>query len=274
MMYSWLIPESFLLWGGLGGYAAGTMAAWDERRGQTDRHRYVLAGLTAGVILFAAAVAQRWMTTGHGPFLTLYEVLLSNLFSLGFLYALAYWRVPQVRPGAVVALPVLVLLGAWSATVSSESGQLPATYDNFWLWIHVITGKVFLAACLVAFGLAGMLLRRRIPPLMVDPPSLSDETLNDVAWRFMGLAFVFDTLMLVAGAAWARDAWGRYWAWDPLETWAFLTWLLLGVALHLRASFRLPEWIGCGLIAAVFLLALLTFVGIPFISVAAHKGVM
>ncbi len=48
----------------------------------------------------------------------------------------------------------------------------------------------------------------------------------------MALALVFDTLTLVAGAVWAQDAWGRFWAWDPLETWSPVTWLLLGLAIH------------------------------------------
>jgi hypothetical protein len=49
---------------------------------------------------------------------------------------------------------------------------------------------------------------------------------------------VFDTLMLIVGAVWAQDAWGRYWAWDPLETWAFASWLALAAALHARATLR------------------------------------
>jgi ABC-type transport system involved in cytochrome c biogenesis permease subunit len=78
--------------------------------------------------------------------------------------------------------------------------------------------------------------------------------------------------MLIVGAVWAQDAWGRYWAWDPLETWAFATWLALALVLHARATFRpAPRWHGAMLIA-VFVLAFLTFFGVPFISTAPHKG--
>jgi ABC-type transport system involved in cytochrome c biogenesis permease subunit len=71
---------------------------------------------------------------------------------------------------------------------------------------------------------------------------------------------------------WAQDAWGRYWAWDPLETWAFLTWLLLVGGLHARQSMRLQPATGAWLVVAVFVVAFLTFFGVPFVSVAPHKG--
>src|SRR5512134_3521076 len=98
------------------------------------------------------------------------------------------------------------------------------------------------------------------------------ERLDAVAWRVMQVALLFESLMLIAGAVWARDAWGRYWAWDPLETWAFLTWLLLVTGLHARRSLRLSPATGAGLVLAVFALAFLTFFGVPFVSVAPHKG--
>jgi ABC-type transport system involved in cytochrome c biogenesis permease subunit len=233
----------------------------------------VIVPLSIGVLLFAAAIAHRWIRVGHGPFLTLFEVLLSNLFSLGLLYALAYWKIPQVRPGAVVALPLLLLFGIWSVTTSPEPIPLPATYDNYWLWVHVLTGKVFLAALLVAVGNACVVL---LPSSRRPSPARGSEleALEAIAWRAVSVSFVFDSLMLIAGAAWARDAWGRFWAWDPLETWAFVTWLGIGVALHLRVSYRLPPWVGCWLIVGLFALAVLTFLGVPFVSVAVHKGVM
>jgi ABC-type transport system involved in cytochrome c biogenesis permease subunit len=86
------------------------------------------------------------------------------------------------------------------------------------------------------------------------------------------VAFVFHSGMLIAGAVWAQDAWGRYWAWDPLETWAFGTWLAMVFALHARVSLNLAITPQRLLLVGVFLLAFLTFFGIPFISIAPHKG--
>jgi hypothetical protein len=99
-MLPWSTPETAWLMAGVAGYLASTGAAV---RGVFTRrldHRTVLVPLGIGAALLAMAVAERWLRLGHGPFLSLYELLLSNLLTLGLLYALAYWRVPQVRPGS------------------------------------------------------------------------------------------------------------------------------------------------------------------------------
>ena len=88
----------------------------------------MLIPLAAGAALLGAAVAERWLRLGHGPFLSLYELLLSNLLTLGLLYALAYWRVPQVRPGAVVVMPVLLVLSLWALSLPPDATRLPPTY--------------------------------------------------------------------------------------------------------------------------------------------------
>jgi len=199
----------------------------------------------------------------------------SNLFSVGVIYALVYWLVRETRVGAAVAMPFLLLLGCWILTVSADPMHLPATYDNLWLWLHVGVGKLFLGSCLAGVSLAVILLMDQSLPVSGGRRLIAQTTIADkVVWRFMSLAFVFHSLMLVAGTMWAQDAWGRYWAWDPLETWAFITWLVLGLTLHLRLTYQLPLWVGWLLSITVFILAFLTFFGVPFLSLAPHKGVM
>ena len=75
-----------------------------------------------------------------------------------------------------------------------------------------------------------------------------------------------------SGAVRANYAWGRYWAWDPLETWAFATWLAMVFGFHAKVSYRLSPMIERLFMVGVFLIAFLTFFGVPFISLAPHKG--
>lgn len=238
------------------------------------RRGYLSDGLLAmSVVSIGVGIGIRWQQSGQGPFLTLYEILLSNLFSLGLFLLLAIRLLPAARSALLVALPLLALLGVWALFVPADVTPLPPTFDNPWLWAHVLAGKLFLGAALVATALSIRLLAcaRRAH----DAASTrSTEILDTQVWRFAALAFVFDSAMLVAGAAWARDAWGRYWAWDPLETWALLTWLTLGLVLHARVGFRLPRWCGWAGMCLVFVLAFLTFFGVPFVSIAPHKGVI
>lgn len=233
--------------------------------------RLILLGLLAVVITSASAIALRWIAAEQGPFLTLYEVILSNLFSVSGLYAIAYRYSVSVRVSATAVLSMLLLMGVWLLMLPAKVVPLPATFDNYWLWIHVAAGKLFLAACFVGAGSAAVLLCRHFAGALTAEVT---EELDAVVWRFMSTAFVAHSSMLVAGAVWAYDAWGRYWAWDPLETWVFITWLVQGLTLHCRVSLRLPYWLLWLLVELIFVLAFMTFFGVPFLSDIPHAGVM
>jgi ABC-type transport system involved in cytochrome c biogenesis permease subunit len=232
-----------------------------------------LAWLGAALAAVALGIALRWQRLGHGPFLNMFEILASSVFSLGLVFVLAALLRPELRRTAPLVLPVLAVMGAWLLTTSPQDTHFPATYDTPVLWLHVLLGKVFLGCALLSSGLAGVLLARRSAMGRRAFQRLpGDAVLDALAWQWMAVALVFESLMLIAGAVWAQDAWGRWWAWDPLETWAFLTWLLLVGALHARLRGRLSPTTGALLVLAVFALAFLTFFGVPFISVAPHKG--
>jgi ABC-type transport system involved in cytochrome c biogenesis permease subunit len=239
------------------------------RRGGRQAWPTVSLVLSIVLVLLTAAVAGRWMRESQGPFLTLYDVLLSNLFSLTLVYLVAAWLVPALRKSSAIVVTFLALLGIWSLTVSAVAVPLPATFDNPWLWLHVTAGKLFLGLCLPAAATALWLLVRR-------KGGLSEGSEMDAAvWLTLSLAFVCHSFMLIAGAIWAHSAWGRYWAWDSLETWTFITWLCIALLLHARATFRrMPVSYGWSAVVAIFGLAILTFLGVPFLSIAPHKGVM
>ena len=248
---------------------------WHGVLGGRVRERLVLLTLVVAVVSLTVAIAVRWMYTGYGPFLTLFEILLSNLFSLGLIFLVVYWFVPGARPGALVVLPILLMIGIWAANESPLPGRLPATYDSALLWIHVIIGKLFLGICLAAVGLAGVLLLRRLfgaGGFLGSMPA--DYVLDALVWKFISAAFIFHSGMLIVGAVWAQDAWGRYWDWDPLETWAFITWLAMGLSLHARVSCKLSQSMGWLMVLVIFTLAFLTFFGVPFSSLGPHKGVL
>lgn len=270
-----IMPESVALWVALVAYVlagSGAVIAGVLRRRWEGG---VLALLVIALLTLTLSIGLRWQRLGHGPFITMFEILLSNLWSLSLVYLLAYWRIRPLRPSAAVVLPLLFLIMGWILVVDPADSALPPTYHTVWLWVHVGFGKVFLGSTLVALGLAGVILSRRrafgrrwfarMPP---------DAALDELAYRFMALGLVFDSLMLIAGAIWAQDAWGRYWAWDPLETWSFVTWLLLALAIHIRLTYKPSPTVSSLMVAVVFAVGFVTFIGIPFITPAPHKGVV
>lgn len=235
--------------------------------------RTVLALMTAGLLLHTASIAMRWERLGHGPFITLFEILSSNVWSMMLAFALAYWRIPAIRPSAAVVMPVLFTVMGWLLMTNPGEGHLPPTYHTIWLYIHIGFGKVFFGAVLIALGISGVILARRTAFGAGRFERLPDDRrLAELSFRCMAIGFVFETLMLIAGAIWAQDAWGRYWAWDPLETWAFITWLIVGISLHARLTFNLSPRLGAWLVIGVFVSAFLTFFGVPFISNTPHQG--
>lgn len=268
-----MMMELQTLWAALVLYVlAGTLAIFGvvlKRRPE----RTVLGLLFAGLALQTVAIALRWHRLDHGPYITLFEILLSNVWSMLLVYSLAYWRIAAMRPTAAVVMPIMFVMMGWLLLSNPGEGHMPPTYHTIWLFIHIGFGKVFLGAMLVSVGISGAILLRgsrfggerlaRMP---------GDARLDELSARFMALALIFETLMLIAGAIWAQDAWGRYWAWDPLETWAFLTWLSLGFSLHARFTYSITPRTNAILVITVFVLAFLTFFGVPFISSAAHQG--
>jgi len=265
--------ELGILWGAVAAYVlAGATAIFGVVL-QKRPARFVLAMLLLGLALHTASLGLRWDRLGHGPFITLFEILSSNVWSLTLIFSVAYWRYPSIRPTAALVMPVIFILLGWMALSSTHEGHFPQTYRTPWLYIHVGLSKVFLGTVLVAVGMAAVILLRGAGigrSRFVSLPA--DERLDDLAYRFMALGIIFQTLMLISGGIWAQDAWGRYWAWDPLETWSFITWLMLAFALHWRLTMKRSPAVGAWMIVGVFAFAFLTFFGVPFVSESPHKG--
>jgi cytochrome c-type biogenesis protein CcsB len=265
--------ELKFLWAGIIAYVFTGIFAIFGAVLRRDYDRRVLFTLVLGLVLHSVSLGLRWGRLGHGPFITLFEILSSNLWSLTLVFGIAYWRFPAIRTTAAVVMPVLFVLMGWLMLASPEEGHFPPTYRTPWLFIHVGLSKVFLGTVLVAVGMATtILLRSR--GLAVERLSRlpANDRLDDLAYRFMALGLIFESLMLITGAIWAQDAWGRYWAWDPLETWSFITWIIVAFALHLRVTLKPSPVRGAWMIIAVFCMAFLTFFGVPFVSTAAHQG--
>lgn len=251
-------------------YAVATLAALVSavrRRG----FQWAMILLAAALSVHGVAISLRWARLGHGPYVDLFEILSSNIWSLHFAVLVGYLAIPRIRPSLATVLPVLQILVVWLLVVPAHDTLTPVTYGTIWLPVHVTLGKIFLGFAVLAVGLSLVVLVRRggLATFRVLP---QDRALDELAYRFILIAFIFETLMLVAGAIWAQDAWGRYWAWDPLETWAFVTWLAAAGYLHFRAVRRSAPVLNAVLVLGIFVLAFSTFFGMPFVSTAPHKG--
>jgi ABC-type transport system involved in cytochrome c biogenesis permease subunit len=270
---SLLSVESVSFWVALVAYSVGCALAVTNVVFSKAFERSLLFCVATGTLLHTIAMGARWIRLDHLPVIGPFEMLSANVWGLMVAVTLAYWRLKRVRAFAAIVMPIVIMIMAWMLLKSKADTSPPTTYNTVWLFIHLGFIKLFLGSAFIALGMAGIILLRtagigvdRFTGLPGNP------ALDDLAYRFMALALIFDTLGVSAGAIWAQDAWGRYWSWDTLETWSLVTWLTIGLTLHLRASFKTPPQTNALMIVVTFCVAFFTFFGIPFVSTSMHKG--
>lgn len=190
----------------------------------------------AGTILMAAgsgllllAVVARGLAAGRVPWGNMYEFGLTGALAVAvaFLVLRRGRRVDAVAPW-IVAL-VLLLLGVSVTSLYTPVDDLVPVLDSTWLVVHVaaaiIAGALFTVGALATLG---QMVRAR-----TGGPG---RDLGELAHTVHLVAFPIWTFAVIAGAVWAENAWGRYWGWDPKETWAFITWVLYAAHLHALAT--------------------------------------
>ena len=123
----------------------------------------------------------------------------------------------------------------------TDAEQLVPALQSYWLWIHVTAatlaagGFTIGAAFTVLYMVKGRLQQRSNAPQWLSALPATNQ-LERMAYRSHVFAFPIFTFAVMAGAIWAESAWGRYWNWDPKETWSFITWVFYAAALHARAT--------------------------------------
>lgn len=225
----------------------------------------------AGLAVHSAAIALRWWSVGHGPYMTRYEVLSSD----AWMAVAVYLMVSRLRGGlkhtGLVVLPLSFLLMAAGLLTDSSVSYLPPSLRGVWLVFHILFAKIAAGSLCIAFGAAALYLVKESRPgwgLSARLPSL--EIMDENAHRFTSFGFIFWSIMIAAGAIWADQSWGRYWAWDPVETWSLITWLLFGVSLHARRFHGLRGRGAAWLTSACFAVSLFTLFAVPFVTGSLH----
>ncbi|WP_117210771.1 c-type cytochrome biogenesis protein CcsB [Allorhizocola rhizosphaerae] len=183
------------------------------------------------VIVHAACVLTRAAEARRVPWGNMYEFLLTAALA-GALTWLVLLTRPRLRPlGLFVTLTLALALGA-AGRVYVRANALPPPLQSPWLRVHVATAALATGLFLVGFVATALYLARLRGANHL--PELS--TLDRLAARMHQIAFPIWTFAVATGAVWAEAAWGRYWGWDPKETWAFISWTLYASYLHARST--------------------------------------
>jgi cytochrome c-type biogenesis protein CcsB len=203
--------------------------------------RIATAMMILGFLLLVAGVISRGISAGRVPWGNMYEFSITGAmaFSGAYLFALRKYELRWL--GLLVSIAVLLTLGTAVAVLYRPSAPLVPALKSTWLVIHVsaaiISGGVFLLANVIAAAylyLDSMEAKGERTAWAKRLPSL--EVLDQLSYRLVAFVFPLWTFAVIAGAIWAESAWGRYWGWDPKETWAFITWVAYAAYLHARVT--------------------------------------
>jgi cytochrome c-type biogenesis protein CcsB len=234
--------------------APPTSATPPASLGATGRAGAVGVALTLiGALVHLGSVVTRGLAADRVPWGNMYEFSSATaLAAVGiFLFLVARRRVDP-RVGAFVMLPVVLYLGLAGTVLYTAAGPLVPALDSYWIKIHVAAAVLASGAFLFSGVVALLyLVRSRYDdktaagagagtpprfPLSIGAALPSAAALDRATYTVIAFAFPIWTFAIIAGAIWAEAAWGRYWGWDPKETWSFITWVLYAGYLHARAT--------------------------------------
>jgi ABC-type transport system involved in cytochrome c biogenesis permease subunit len=190
--------------------------------------RFAFLALAAGCAMNILMIRDRWVSLGHAPLVSLYDIMLVLASGITLLSAVIEYRRKIAAAGLFAGVTALLLLGYASTLDAGIRPLVPALRSNI-LVFHVGAYLIGYAACALAFAAsAAYLLACRNPDL-----GFRAAVFARLARGCILFAFPFLTAGISLGMVWANSAWGRYWGWDPKESWSLITWLIYGYCVHM-----------------------------------------
>lgn len=229
--------------------------------------------------LHAAGVVCRGLAVDRVPWANMYEFSCAAALAMAFAYVVLLATGRKVRwLGLPVTFIVLLTLGLAYTVLYTDAEELVPALHSYWLYIHVTAAVLSTGA----FGVATIatilyLLKAaseegklpRLSGMLERVPS--SAMLDRTAYRVIAFIFPLWTFAVIAGAIWAEKAWGRYWGWDPKETWSFIVWVIYAAYLHARATHgwkgRAAAWIAL----AAFLCVMFNYFAVNTLLTGHHS---
>ncbi len=229
-----------------------------------DKFKYLSYAILLAALGFQfTGLIMRWIEASHAPFANMYESLVTFSFVIILEYflvenlekseALGIWVLPVswLMLGFALYLPPvsylikvgnILLIWVFQSPIFPIPDRVPEplspALQSFWFQIHVPVFFLSYGAFTLAFGAAGLrLIHYRKTANRLDILNRLDQQI----YLFISIGFIFLTAGIITGAIWAREAWSRYWSWDPKEVWSLIVWLIYASYFHLRLK---PGWKG------------------------------
>lgn len=217
--------------------------------------------LLGTVLLFASAALRGW-SVERWPLGNMFEFGVAAALFTMIVFVVAGMKRDLRWLGVFVVAPVLILLGLANTVWYTEAAELMPSLKSVWLIIHVTVATISVGLFAVGFVVALLYLakdrfgesRGGLRVLRALPDT---RALERFAYSLHIIAFPLWTFTLIAGAIWARQAWGAYWNWDPKEVWTFIIWVVYAAYLHARVTRgwrrQSASWVAVGGFACIII---------------------
>jgi cytochrome c-type biogenesis protein CcsB len=224
-------------------------------------------------ILHTGGLAARWFISGHAPWSDAYESMIYVAWATQF-FGLVFGRKSALTMASTAFVAGMILMIAHWNWMDPAIANLQPVLDSYWLMIHVavIVGSYGPFALGMIIGVVALLMMVIASPQNKQKIKLQIKELTIINELALTVGLIMLTIGNFLGGMWANESWGRYWGWDPKETWALISIMVYAFVIHMRLipGLRGP-WIFNLMSVVAFASILMTYFGVNFYLVGLHS---
>ena len=224
-------------------------------------------------LLHTAGLIARWFISGHAPWSDAYESMIYVAWATMF-FGLIFGRKSELTQAATAFVSSMVLMIAHWNWMDPAIANLQPVLDSYWLMIHVavIVGSYGPFALSMIIGVVALLLISIADNKNKEKIGLNIKELTIINELSLTVGLIMLTIGNFLGGMWANESWGRYWGWDPKETWALISILIYAFLIHMRFVPGLRgNWTFNFMSIVAFASILMTYFGVNFYLVGLHS---
>jgi cytochrome c-type biogenesis protein CcsB len=224
-------------------------------------------------LLHTAGLIARWFISGHAPWSDAYESMIYVAWATMF-FGLVFGRKSELTLAATAFVSAMILMIAHWNWMDPSIANLQPVLDSYWLMIHVavIVGSYGPFALSMIIGVVSLLLISIAGKKNREKIGLNIKELTIINELSLTVGLIMLTIGNFLGGMWANESWGRYWGWDPKETWALISILVYAFVIHMRFVPGLrSNWTFNFMSIVAFASILMTYFGVNFYLVGLHS---
>ena len=232
---------------------------------------------TGGIVflfgLHTAGLIARWFISGHAPWSDAYESMIYVAWAT-MLFGLLFGRKSKLTIAATSFVTAIILMIAHWNWMDPAIANLQPVLDSYWLMIHVavIVGSYGPFALSMIIGIVSLVLMRLTTAKNQDKLKRNVKELTIVNELSLTVGLIMLTIGNFLGGMWANESWGRYWGWDPKETWALISIMVYAFVLHMRLIPGMRgRWLFNLMSVVAFASILMTYFGVNFYLSGLHS---